>query len=121
MEKLLKDIKKKGALFQKKLQGFVSDNALQKMDVEFNAINMLLLYTPKETHVQQTPHTDYKLVAATREDIQKEPKLAWTLHLPLTVPGSWITLWNGHRYGTHAHIEFGTQRAKPVKAYKFVL
>ena len=84
------------------------------MDVEFNAINMLLLYTPKETHVQQTPHTDYKLVAATREDIQKEPKLAWTLHLPLTVPGSWITLWNGHRYGTHAHI--GNPKSKACQS-----
>ena len=102
------DVKEKGTLLQKKLQEFiVSDDALEKMDVEVNAIDISLLFTAKNTHVQQTPHTDYKLVAATKEDIQKQQKLAWTLHLPLTVSGSWITLWNGHGYGTNVHIEFG--------------
>ena len=105
-EKEKKVSKEKGLLFQMKLEKFVSD-ALQEMDVEFDAIDMSLLYTAKGTDVQQVPHTDYKLVAAMKEDIRKKHKLAWTLHLPLTKSGSWITLWNGHGYGTNVHIEFG--------------
>ena len=70
------DNKEKATLFQKNLQEFiVSENALANMDVEIDLIDMSLIYTENNTHVQQTPHTDYKLVAATKEDIKKKINL----------------------------------------------
>jgi hypothetical protein len=66
------------------------------------------LFTDHDSNINfQQPHTDFDYLPC-RKALERSFNYSWTAHMPITIEGSWITLWFGTGNGYTIKIPFGT-------------